>query len=81
MESFAKFKTEQIPYNPTGAWIDKKFIIGRLINSGNFGKVYKVVRFDNLEEPLVIKICSDANSFKEAKITQKILSITSKKII
>jgi hypothetical protein len=40
-----KDTVEQIPQDPFGAFLlNEKYIIGKLIGEGNYGKVYKVVQ-------------------------------------
>jgi hypothetical protein len=65
---------EYLPEDHFGAFLENKsFMMGRLIGSGSFGQVYKIVKVENPEIPLVIKISSDTkNTALEIKLIKKI---------
>ena len=72
-----------MPEDPYGLFIeDKKFLIGRLIDKGSSGKVYKVIKKDYPKEPLVIKISEDnKNNRAEIQTMKKIKSGIQKLLI
>ena len=62
-----------VPADPFGAYIrNNQYIIGRLIGSGECGKVYKTINTHNMDEPLVIKISADKSISSEIKAIKAI---------
>ena len=56
---------QRIPKNPSGSFIlNERFYIGRYIDKGFYGKVYKITEVDHPEKPLVIKISQDVKIFR-----------------
>ena len=56
----------------TGQVLKQRYLIGRHIDNGSFGQVYKIIDLINKERPLVIKISSDLKLFgKEINAMKK----------
>ena len=55
---------QKLPKNPCGSFIlNNRFYIGRYIDKGCYGSVYKITDVDHLKKPLVIKISGDSLTF------------------
>jgi serine/threonine protein kinase len=58
-----------------GSILKERFAIGRLIDRGSFGKVYKCIDLVNKNRPLVVKITNDYKQFgAEINAMRKIYS-------
>ena len=47
----------------TGCILKRRYLIGRQVDRGSFGRVYKVIDLQDQERPLVIKVCDDYKLF------------------
>ena len=54
---------DEIKNKIEGSVLKGRFEIGRLIDKGSFGKVYKCVDLQDKNRPLVVKIASDYKQF------------------
>lgn len=62
-----------------GAVIKERFVIGRLLDRGSFGKVYKIVDINDKHRPLVIKMSEEVQAFAlEIKAMKKIFQYNEK---
>jgi len=50
---------DEIKNQIEGSILKERFAIGRLIDQGSFGKVYKCIDLNNKNRPLVVKITND----------------------
>lgn len=66
------FVTEQL----TGCILKRRYLIGRQIDCGSFGRVFKVIDLQSQDTPLVIKVCEDYKLF--AKEISAMLNIERK---
>ena len=60
-----------------GCILKSRYLIGRQLDQGSFGKIYKVIDLEDKDRPLVIKICAQTNLF--AKEVSAMQNITSRK--
>ena len=65
---------EYLPEDPFGSMLENnKYILGKLVGEGHYGKVFKIVYIENPTIPLVIKISSDTvGTAHEIKLKKKI---------
>ena len=52
-------KIDEIEGQIEGSVLKERFLVGRLIDCGSFGKVYKCIDHLNKNRPLVLKITND----------------------
>ena len=56
-----------------GQLLKNKYVIGRLIDQGSYGKVYKAIDIEDKHKPLVVKIAQDYKTFgKEINAMRKV---------
>ena len=46
-----------------GSVLKERYTVGRMIDSGSYGEVYKCIDLENKHRPLVVKIASDYKQF------------------
>ena len=65
---------EYLPEDPLGLFLENnKYILGKLVGEGLYGKVFKIVYIENPTIPLVIKISTDTvGTAHEIKLKKKI---------
>ena len=54
-----------------GNLISSKYMVGRMIDEGSFGQVYKIVDIADQSRPLVMKVCPDYKVFGHEINTMK----------
>lgn len=47
----------------TGCILQRRYLVGRALDAGSFGRVFKVVDLQDKELPLVMKVCEDHRMF------------------
>lgn len=51
--------TEQL----TGCILKRRYLVGRQLDAGSFGRVFKIIDLQDKEAPLVMKVCEDHRMF------------------
>lgn len=63
MQQNQKQQIDEIQNKIEGSVLKTRYVIGRLIDKGSFGKVFKCIDLQNKNRPLVVKIASDYKQF------------------
>jgi hypothetical protein len=59
MQQNKKQQIDEIQNKIVGSVLKERYAIGRLIDQGSFGKVFKCIDLQEKSRPLVVKIASD----------------------